>query len=113
MINNSRYLIFPWVQIPHLASHVLAQLSRRVASDWENCWGYRPVLMETFVDPKHYAGTCYKAAGWQNVGMTTGKGISRPGKAYKTTPKTIFVKPLTRQFRPLLCSQQLQGRVIE
>ena len=69
--------------------------------------------METFVDPKHYSGTCYKAAGWQNVGMTTGEGISRPGKTYKTSPKTIFVKPLTRQFRPLLCSQQLQGRIIE
>ena len=113
VINNSRYLIFPWVQIPHLASHVLAQLTRRVASDWENRWGYRPVLMETFVDPEHYSGTCYKAAGWLNVGITTGKGISRPGKAYKTTPKNIFVKPLTRQFRPLLCSQQIQGRTIE
>jgi len=49
VINNSRYLIFPWVQIPHLASHVLAQLSRRVAKDWENRWGYQPVLMETFL----------------------------------------------------------------
>lgn len=113
VINNSRYLIFPWVQIPHLASHVLAQLTRRVASDWGNCWGYQPVLMETFVDPMQYSGTCYKAAGWQNVGMTKGLGVSRPGKVYKTTPKTIFVKPLTRPFRTLLCSQQLHGRTIE
>ena len=113
VINNSRYLIFPWVQIPHLASHVLAQLARRVAKDWENRWGYQPVLMETFVDPEQYSGTCYKAAGWQNVGMTTGEGIVRPGKHYTTSPKTIFVKPLNQQFRSLLCSEKLQGRIIE
>lgn len=113
IINNSRYLIFPWVQIPHLASHVLAQLARRVAKDWDNRWGYQPVLMETFVDPVQYSGTCYKAAGWQNVGMTTGEGMVRPGKQYTTRPKTIFVKPLNRQFRRLLCSEQLQGRIIE
>jgi len=69
--------------------------------------------METFVDPAQYAGTCYKAAGWQNVGMTTGTGIVRPGKHYTTSPKIIFVKPLHRQFRSLLCSEQLQGRIIE
>ncbi len=113
VINNNRYLIFPWVQIPHLASHVLAQLARRVAKDWENRWGYQPVLMETFVDPEQYSGTCYKAAGWQNVGMTTGEGIVRPGKHYTTSPKTIFVKPLNQQFRSLLCSEKLQGRIIE
>ena len=113
VINNNRYLIFPWVQIPHLASHVLAQLTRRVAQDWEDRWGYHPVLMETFVDPAQYAGTCYKAAGWQNVGMTTGTGIVRLGRYYTTSPKIIFVKPLNRRFRSLLCSEQLQGRIIE
>jgi len=113
VINNSRYLIFPWVQIPHLASHVLAQLTRRVAQDWEVRWGYRPVLIETFVDPKQHAGTCYKAAGWQHLGMTTGEGHYRPGKHRSSTPKQIFVKPLVQQFRTLLCSEQLQGRIIE
>ena len=113
VINNSRYLIFPWIQIPHLASHALGQLARRVAQDWETRWGYRPVLMETFVDPGQHAGICYQAAGWEKLGMTTGKGITRPGKHYTTTPKTIFVKPLDRHFRDLLCSQQLQGRIIE
>ncbi len=113
VINNSRYLLFPWVQIPQLASHVLGQLARCVANDWEARWGYRPVLMETFVDPISYSGTCYKAAGWENVGMTTGKGIVRSGKDYKTSPKIIFVKPLTKDFRQLLCSQQLKGKLIE
>ena len=113
VINNSRYLIFPWVDIPHLASHALGQLARRVATDWEARWGYRPVLMETFVDPAHHAGTCYQAAGWQLLGMTRGNGISRPGKHYTTSPKRILVKPLDDQFRELLCSEQLQGRIIE
>jgi hypothetical protein len=113
VINNSRYLIFPWVQIPHLASHILGQLARRVANDWQDRWGYRPVLMETFVDPLYYSGICYQAAGWKNLGLTTGKGLARTGKNYKTTPKTIFVKPLVKEFRTLLCSQQLQGRIIE
>ncbi len=113
VINQSRYLVFPWVQVPHLASHVLGQLARRVADDWEERWGYRPVLMETFVDPQHHAGTCYRAAGWETLGMTSGRGIVRPGKQYTTTPKTIFAKPLHQQFRTLLCSEQLQGRIIE
>ena len=113
VINNSRYLIFPWVQIPHLASHALGQLVRRVAQDWETRWGYRPVLIETFVDPEQYAGICYQAAGWEKLGMTSGVGITRPGKHYSTSPKNIFVKPLHRHFRDLLSSQQLQGRIIE
>lgn len=112
MINNSRYLIFPWVQVPHLASHVLGKLARRVAPDWEQRWGYRPVLMETFVDPQ-YNGTCYRAAGWHAVGMTRGEGKQRRGKHYTTRPKHIFVKPLHPQFQSLLISEQLQGRIIE
>ena len=112
VINNSRYLIFPWVHISCLASHALGQLARRVAQDWEARWGYRPVLMETFVDPQQHTGTCYRAAGWQPLGMTRGEGIIRSGKHYSTRPKCIFVKPLNRKFRTLLCSQQLQGRIL-
>lgn len=113
VINNSRYLIFPWVQISHLASHALGQLARRVAQDWEARWGYQPVLMETFVDPQQHAGICYQAAGWEMLGMTRGEGVIRPGRHYTTRPKCIFVKPLSRKFRSLLCSEQLQGRIIE
>ena len=69
--------------------------------------------METFVDPQQYAGICYQAAGWETLGMTRGEGVTRPGKHYTTRPKNIFVKPLDRHFRERLCSQQLQGRIIE
>jgi len=74
LICNSRYLIFPWVQVKHMASHVLGQLARRVRADWEGRWGYHPVLMETFVDPARYRGTCYRAANWLVLGRTTGRG---------------------------------------
>ena len=113
LISNSRYLIFPWVQVKHLASHVLAQLARRVRADWEERWGYRPVLMETFVDPARYPGTCYRAAGWIHLGQTTGAGLVRPGCEYKTTRKMIYVKPLVGDFREQLCNEGLTGRVIE
>ena len=111
VINNSRFLIFPWVRVNNFASHVLGQVFRRIKDDWLKRWGYSPVLMETFVDPRHYYGSCYKAANWQYLGMTTGKGLVRKGKGYRTSPKMIFVKPLAKDFRSLLCSQQLKGRV--
>jgi hypothetical protein len=111
VINNSRFLIFPWVGVKNLASHILGQVARRISDDWQQRWGYHPVLMETFIDPGHFAGSCYKAANWQYLGMTTGVGLVRKGKSYRTSPKMIFVKPLAKDFRSLLCSQQLKGRV--
>jgi hypothetical protein len=111
ILNNSRFLIFPWVQVKHLASHVLGQIVRRVQQDWHERFGYGPVLLETFVDPKHYQGTCYRAAGWIELGRTTGEGLRRPGCTYSTTPKMIFVRPLVANFRELLCSESLQGSV--
>lgn len=110
VVNNQRFLIFPWVQIKHLASHVLGQVARRVRQDWFERHGYRPELLETFVDPTRYAGTCYRAAGWLEIGQTTGEGLRRPGCTYSTTPKRIFVLPLTADFRSQLCSETLQGR---
>lgn len=110
IINNTRFLIFPGVRVPHLASHVLGLLARRVADDWEVRWGFRPFLMETFVDPEHFTGTCYRAAGWECLGRTTGEGLVRLGKQYQTRPKLIFVKPLQADFRRLLCSNTLKGR---
>lgn len=111
VINNSRFLIFPWVRVKNLASHVLGQIEKQIGQDWEERWGYRPVLMETFVDPRHYEGSCYKAANWHYLGQTTGEGLVRPGKIYTTSPKKIFVKPLVKDFRILLCSESLRGRV--
>jgi hypothetical protein len=111
VINNSRFLIFPWVHVKNLASHVLGKALTHIKDDWLRHWGYSPFLAETFVDPVHYQGSCYKAANWQYLGMTTGEGLVRKGKSYHTTPKMIFLRPLTTDFRSLLCSDQLKGRV--
>lgn len=113
VINNTRFLIFPWVEIQHLASHVLGQLARRVRSDWEQHWGYAPLLLETFVDPAKFQATCYRAAGWIEVGRTTGQGLRRKGHVYTSTPKLIYVKALSEDFREQLCAGALQGRVVE
>jgi hypothetical protein len=109
IVNNSRYLIFPWVKVPYLASHVLGQLARRVARDWDERWGFSPLLLETFVDPAHYSGVCYQASGWELLGETTGRGLAQPGKIYSSSPKLIYIKPLSKQCQSLLCST-LQGR---
>jgi len=103
VMNNARFLIFPWVQIPHLASHVLGKLGRQVADDYEVAWGYRPLLLETFVDDQRYAGTCYKAANWIEVGYTKGTGLIRPNHNYSTQKKKIFVYPLVKNAVELLC----------
>jgi len=113
IVNNSRFLIFPWVDVPHLASHVLGRIARRVRDDWYERFGYRPVMLETFVDPKLYEGTCYRAAGWIKLGETDGHGLVRPGCTYSTSPKVIFVQPLVADFRTLLCSESLQGRTLD
>ena len=112
VINNSRFLIFPWVSVKNLASHVLGQINRQITEHWQEHWGYRPVLIETFVDPARYKGTCYKAANWQHVGMTTGQGLVRENRTYTTRPKKIFVAPLVKNYRELLCSEELVGRTL-
>lgn len=109
VINNCRFLIFPWVEVKNLASHVLGQVTRRLRDDWQRRWGFSPIVVETFVDPAYYSGSCYKAANWQYLGMTTGEGLVRKGKHYRTSPKMIFAKPLVKGFRSLLCSQRLKG----
>lgn len=111
VVNNSRFLIFPWVRVRHLASHVLGMLARRASQDWYERWGYRPVLMETFVDPARYKGISYRAAGWSCLGKTSGKGLIRPGRSYATTPKWVYVRALERDFRAKLCSEKLVGRL--
>ncbi len=112
VINNSRFLIFPWVKVKNLASHALGQINRQIRAHWQESWGYSPALMETFVDPALYQGICYNASNWQYLGMTTGQGLVRKGKSYTTSPKKIFIKPLVKNYRDLLCSENLVGRVI-
>ena len=105
VVNNTRFLIFPWIRVKHLASHVLGQLARRVRRDWQHLWGYVPVLLETFVDPERFHGTCYRAAGWIELGLSSGEGRRRPGRRYTSTPKRVLVRPLVRDFRAQLCEQ--------
>ena len=111
VINNWRFLLFPWVEVKALASHVLGRLARQVQGDWEERWGYRPVLMETFVDPLHFEGTCYRAAGWRYLGRTTGQGLLREGCQYTTSPKLMYVRPLVQKYREWLCGDGLRRRV--
>ncbi len=100
IINNSRFLLFPWVQVKNLASSVLALAVRTVAQDWHGCYGYRPVLMETLVDQRRFKGTCYKAANWVHVGATTGRGrMDRENKRQGMAVKEIYVYPLSNRFR--------------
>ena len=110
VVNNTRFLVFDWIRVKHLASHVLSQIARRLPRDWEAHWGYRPVLLETFVDPAHFAGTCYRAAGWTLLGRTTGRGLRRGQRGYTTTPKLLYARPLEKRFREMLCSDKLVGR---
>ena len=84
-------------------------MARRVANDWEERWGFRPILLETFVDPNYYSGVCYQASGWELLGKTTGRGLAQPGKTYTSSPKLIYIKPLSKQCQSLLCAT-LQGR---
>jgi hypothetical protein len=105
VINNSRFLILPLVQIP--------QLARCVAADWQHQWGFAPLLLETFVDLTQFAGTCYRAAGWELLGETSGRGLARPGKHYSSTPRLILIKPLHEGCRRLLCTESLSGRPMQ
>lgn len=113
VVNLSRHLILPWVEVRNLSSRVLGLVGRQIAADWEKRWGYRPVLLETFVDPRKHLGSSYKAAGWEQLGMTSGEGLVRPGGRYLTTPKRIFVKPLSAEFRSLLCSEPPASRGLQ
>ena len=101
IINNNRFLIFPWVNVQHLASKALAYAMRQVANDWEAYHGYKPVLVETFVDPTKYKGTCYKAASWQHIGETVGrpsKDTAGPG----SSKKNVYIYPLDPDARETL-----------
>lgn len=102
VVNNSRFLILPWLSIPSLASHVLSLAARVMVDDWEEAYAVRPVLLETFVERERYEGTCYRAANWVDVGPTSGRGrMDRHNKAAEPV-KTCLVLPLERAFRQKL-----------
>lgn len=105
IVNNTRFLIFPWVRVKNLASKALSLAVKRIRYDWQNRYGYSPVLLETFVDLEKYHGTCYKAANWVLLGETAGRGRMDRHKQYLSTPKLIYMYPLRRDFRAILCGE--------
>ena len=105
IVQNSRFLILPWVRIPYLASASLARLTKRIVSDWEAAYAIRPVLMETLVDPARFLGTCYRGANWIYLGKTTGRGrMDKTHKRHGLVPKDIWVYPLCRKAREKLAA---------
>ena len=102
MTNNSRYLILPWVEVPHLASHILSLVCRQISNDWVAKYGHPLYALETFVECGRFQGTCYKAANWIHVGKTTGRGRDSKSGSAVLPIKDIFVYPLCKHFRELL-----------
>jgi hypothetical protein len=103
IVNNSRFLLLPWVQVSNLASAVLAQMARQMPGEWESAYRVRPLLLETLVDRQRFAGTCYRAANWLELGITQGRGRQdRFHARHGECPKTVLVYPLVRRARELL-----------
>src|SRR5207249_5124033 len=103
VINNSRLLILPGVQVANLASHVLGLAVRRLSQDWKERYGYEPLLVETFVEEAQHQGTCYRAANWQAVGRTQGRGRQDKSHQGSIAVKRVFVYKLDRRARKQLC----------
>ena len=99
---NTRFLILPWVRVPHLASHILGRMARQVPSDWQRIYAHPIHRLETFVDPERFAGTCYRAANWIVVGETTGRGKDATSHQPNRSIKQVLALPLHRRFRQLL-----------
>ncbi len=101
IVCNSRFLIVPCVHVPNLASHILSKCIRRLGNDWQKRYNYRPVLLETFVDPEKFKGTCYRAANWIKIGRTSGRRLG--GK------KDIYLYPLQSDWRSILGEKPERG----
>ena len=100
--NNSRFLVLPWVQTPHLANHILSQIAQRIDADWQRRYRHRLYLLETFVQPDRYLGACYQAANWIHVGQTTGR--TRQNGRYRDNQvhaprKDVYLYPLSSDGR--------------
>jgi hypothetical protein len=103
LVYNSRLLILPWVEIPHLASHLLGRMARTLSPDWQQLYGHPVHFLETFVDPTRFRGTCYRAANWLFLGTTTGRGPSKSHIPNRPV-KEVLGLPLDRRFRELLAA---------
>ncbi len=102
VVYNTRFLILPWIRVPHLASHILGRVVSRLSQDWERLYGHPVYFAETFIDPARFWGTCYRAANWQSLGLTTGRGKASNSKRPNRSIKEVLGYPLTPRFRELL-----------
>jgi len=99
---NTRFLILPWVEVPHLASHILGRIASSLSKDWEQLYGHPVYFVETFIEPGRFRGTCYRAANWKLLGLTTGRGKDSVSKRPNRSIKEVLGYPLTPRFRQLL-----------
>lgn len=106
IVNNTRFLILPWVRVPHLASHILSLVRRRIRQDWQAKYQQPIWLLETFVDRQRFAGTCYRAANWIHLGQTKGRGRQGDNGLW-TSIKDVYVWPLHRNFRRHLTTDSI------
>jgi hypothetical protein len=106
MAYNSRFLILPWVRVPYLASHILAQIAKQVSEDWKEIYNHPIHFLETFVDTERFSGTCYKAANWIYLGKTTGRGKDDQTHKPNRSIKAVWGYPLSKNFRSLMSGRQ-------
>jgi len=99
---NTRFLILPWVTVPHLASHILGRMARVLSADWQRLYGHPIYFVETFIDPARFRGTCYRAANWIYLGQTTGRGKDAPTHKPNRPIKQVLGYPLVKDFRQRL-----------
>jgi len=102
IVNNSRFLIFPWIHIRNLASKALSIAVKQIQGDWLREYCFAPVLLETFVDLSNFRGTCYKAADWIYIGETKGRGRMDRNKEIALSKKAIYMYPLQKDFKEVL-----------
>lgn len=103
LANNTRFLVLPWVRVPHLASHLLGRVVRRLDADWRFKYGHGIEVLETFVDRERFRGTCYRGASWVHVGATAGRSRNDRDQTLAVPVKDIYLRPLFPDFRRRLC----------
>jgi hypothetical protein len=108
---NTRFLILPWVTVPHLASHILGRMARMLSADWQRLYAHPIYFVETFIDPQRFAGTCYRAANWTLLGKTTGRGKDAPTRAANRSIKQVLGYALVKDFRQRLSCLAQAGPV--
>ena len=103
VINNARFLVLPWIECKGLASKILSLAARHLPKDWQHRYGFKPVLLETFVEYERHKGTCYKAANWVNIGRTAGRGKKSTSHKSLIPAKDIWLYPLCKNYATILC----------